>query len=265
MIRRISIFIFMLAMFYSCKHYLPGYNYKLFQDTPVYALAKAIESDNLSEMTRLVKEEKMDVNYREPKFGNNLLMLAIVNQKKETVQALLDLGADPNLRDTYNNDTALTVAVDYMESCNMDKVKLLIEHGADVNTEKINKQEMLKDSIYHTYHMTVLKMASSKKNCLDLVKYLVDKGANINFYTSYGGNGAITTALIHNNLGVALYLIKQPSTEIPDIVYIRDEGGKDEQKLSITDMLEEESYSSDPENQKYKEEILSYLKSIHKR
>ncbi|PQL94747.1 ankyrin repeat domain-containing protein [Apibacter adventoris] len=261
MIQRIYIFILMLVMFYSCKHYLPGYNYKLFQDTPVYTLSKAVESDNLSEMTRLVKEEKIDVNYREPKFGNNLLMLAIVNQKKETVQALLDLGADPNLKNFYSDDTSFTVALKYMESCNMDKVKLLIEHGADVNTRK----KYLREATNETYNETALSLASSKKNCVDLVKYLVAKGACVNDTLYYKGYGAITTALIHNNLEAALYLIKQPSTEIPDIVYIRDKGGKDEQKLSITDMLEEESYSSDPENQKYKEEILSYLKSIHKR
>lgn len=261
MIRRISIFIFMLAMFYSCRHYLPGYNYKLFKDTPVYALAKAVESNNLSEITRLVKEEKMNVNYREPKFGNNLLMLAIVNQKKETVQTLLDLGADPNLKNSYSDDTPFTVALKYMESCNMDKVKLLIEHGADVNTRKKYSRE----ETYETYNETALSLASSKKNCMDLVKYLVDKGAHVNDTLYYKGYGAITTALIHNNLEAALYLIKQPSTEIPDVVYIRDEGGKDEQKLSITDMLEEESYSPDSENQKYKEEILSYLKSINKR
>lgn len=261
MIQRISIFILMFSMFYSCKHYLPGYNYKLFKDTPVYALAKAVELDNLSEITRLVKEEKMDVNYREPKFGNNLLMLAIVNQQEKTVKALLDLGADPNLRDTYNNDTALTVAIDYMESCNLDKIKLLIEHGADVNTRKKYSREATNEY----YNQTVLSLASSKKNCMNLVKYFIDKGAHVNDTSYKEGNGAITTALIHNNLEAALYLIKQPSTEIPDIVYIRDEGGKDEQKLSITDMLEEENYSSDPENQKYKEEILSYLKSINKR
>ncbi|MDR2122352.1 MAG: ankyrin repeat domain-containing protein [Flavobacteriaceae bacterium] len=265
MIKKISIFLVILTTVNSCKHYLPGYDYELFKDTPVYQLAKAVESDDLLKINHLVKEEKMKVNYREPKFGNNLLMLAIVNQKEETVKTLLDLGADPNLKNTYSNDTALTVAIQYMESCNLDKIKLLVAHGADVNTEKFNKQEMLKDSIYHTYHVTVLKLAASKKSCINLVKYLVDKGANINLYASYEGDGGITSALIHNNLDVALYLIKHPSTKIPDVVYIRDQGGENEQKLSITDMLEEENYSSDPKKQKYKEEILSYLKSIDKR
>jgi ankyrin repeat protein len=234
MIQRISIFILMLSIYCSCKHYLPGYNYKLFKDTPIYSLAKAVESDNLSEMIRLVKEEKMNVNYREPKFGNNILMLAIVNQTKETVQTLLNLGADPNLRNSYSNDTSLTVAIKYMDNCNLNKVKLLVEHGADVNTRKKYSRE----ATYESYNETALSLASSKKKCIDLVKYLVDKGAHVNDTLYYKGYGAITSALIHNNLDVVLYLIKQPSTKIPDIVYIRDEGGKNERKLSITDMLE---------------------------
>jgi ankyrin repeat protein len=239
---------------------MPGYDYELFENTPVYKLARAVKSDDISEIIKLVKEDKMDVNYREPKFGNNLLMLAIVNQKTETVKTLLDLGADPNLRDTYSDDTALTVAIYYTDSCDLDKVKLLVDHGADVNTRKKYSREATNE----TFNATALSLASSEKNCIGVVKYLVDKGANINDTLYHKGYGAITNSLIHNNLDVALYLIKHPTTQIPDIVFIRD-GGKKEQKLSITDMLEEEDYSSDSTKQKYKEEILAYLRSIGKR
>jgi ankyrin repeat protein len=240
---------------------MPGYDYELFENTPVYKLAQAVQSDDLSEIIKLVKENKMDVNYREPKFGNNLLMLAIVNQKTETVKTLLDLGADPNLRDTYNDDTALTVAIYYTDSCDLDKVKLLVDHGADVNTRKKYSREATNE----TFNETALSLASSEINCIGVVKYLVEKGANINDTLYYKEYGAITSALIQDNLDVALYLIKHPTTQIPDIVYIRNRGREKERKLSITDMLEEDDYSSDSTKQKYKEEILAYLRSIGKR
>lgn len=55
-------------------------DFRLFQETPVWKLAKAVQDQKLSKIKRLVKEEKLDVDFQESKYGNTLLMLAVKNE-----------------------------------------------------------------------------------------------------------------------------------------------------------------------------------------
>ncbi|XP_075214295.1 mitochondrial disaggregase-like isoform X2 [Lycorma delicatula] len=55
-----------------------------------------------TELKRLIKEDKCDVNMRHP-LGWTLLHVAAINGKADNLKVLLDLGADPNLGDEYYN------------------------------------------------------------------------------------------------------------------------------------------------------------------
>lgn len=267
-LKHIFFYLIIMAVMNSCNYYMPGFDYKLFDDTPVKELAQAVKKDDLEKIEFLVKEKKMNINHPEPKFGNTLLSLAIVNQKAETVEALLKLGADPNQQKFKNTDTPFLNAVEFTDNqtCNSKKVKLLLDYGADVNSVFIDIRELRnggKQDIQHT-----ALMIACRNRCLNLVKLLIARGADINQYTYYEGYGSITSALMQDNLEIAKYIIVDKKARIPEYIFQREAGithvDDPAKRLTITDMLNESDYSNQPEKQKYKEEILSYLESIGK-
>jgi len=75
---------------------LLGNDYRLFQDTPAWILAKAVEDEDISKIKEEITEKKINIDFQEPRFGNSLLMLAIGNNQYKTAEELLKLGADPN-------------------------------------------------------------------------------------------------------------------------------------------------------------------------
>jgi len=247
---------------------MPGFDYSLFENTPVKELAQAVKRDNTEKIKFLISEKKMNVNYPEPKFGNTLLSLAIINQKVETVEVLLSLGANPNQQKFNNTDTPFLNAIEFTnkQSCNLDKVKLLLDYGVNINAMFIDIRDLggNKQNIQNT----ALMMACIN-GCLNLVKLLVEQGAKINQYTYYDGYGAITSALMQDNVEIAKYLIIEKKAEIPDYIFeVQAEVGyvgAPAKRKTITDILNESDYSKQPEKQKYKVEILNYLESVGKR
>jgi ankyrin repeat protein len=112
------IFIILLFCLTSCynqetlvdKSKLLGMDYRLYQSTPAWPLAKAVNSDDVGKIKDELLQKKVPVDYRESRFGNTLLMMVIYNSKYESVKTLLELGANPNLHDTYKGETAVIVA-----------------------------------------------------------------------------------------------------------------------------------------------------------
>ena len=102
--RCIPIIMFLSIMLASCidreapvdKSKLLGYDFRLFQGTIAWNLAKAVEDEAINEIRYEVLSKKIPIDYKEDRFGGTLLMLAVLNNKKESVKALLELGANPN-------------------------------------------------------------------------------------------------------------------------------------------------------------------------
>jgi len=251
-----------IALWCSCNtnNYLPGFDFKLFNGTPVWELAKAVEKEDVKQIELILKNPAVKVDFHEPKFGNTLLMLAVANNKKKSVKKLLEMGANPNEKDYYDNATPLIYACDnYSEDCDTAILKWMIDYHGDVNS--IQSIDRVENNGAHSFVMNTALMIAVENNCLEIIKVLINAGADINRYTYYEGYGAITSAIIQDNLEIVKYLIMDRQAKIPDYCYIRDKGGKDEQKLTITDMLNERNYEPGSSNQKYKEEIIKYLKS----
>lgn len=57
---------------------LLGKDYRLFQNTPLWTLAKAVKQENLAEIKRITSNDSLDLNYQEPKYGMTLLMLTVM-------------------------------------------------------------------------------------------------------------------------------------------------------------------------------------------
>lgn len=117
------------------KEHLLGYDFRLFQDTEAWDLAKAVKWQNTSEIRRQISEQKVPVDFREEQYGQTLLMLAIRSKKYHSIPVLLELGANPNIPyDSIKPGSQNAV----MLACDNDThpmvLKLLLKYGGDPNS-----------------------------------------------------------------------------------------------------------------------------------
>lgn len=157
----------------------------------------------------------VDINIREKTMGSTPLIVACSLEGTEAIiELLLSKGADVNIQGTHDGRTALIWA-----AANSKKaVELLLENGAEVNIKGVDGMTAFIQSIFgilsgsvttevcdlllkkgedinaqltdvNATGWTALMFASTNGN-LDLVKYLVSKGADVNLKAKDG-----TTAL----------------------------------------------------------------------
>ena len=190
------------------------------------------------DIAKLLIEEGTDVNIQD-KAGATALMYTARNTNYEMVEVLLKNGADVNIRD-ITGETALYYSIEHNsfgqenETENAIKIlNLLIKYGADVNTKndegtslldvsyrssKSENREMFKILVENGFNLesrindddsdyTPLMIAVYKED-YDMVKYLLDKGANPNAVN----NEKKTALMIANDEGnnnIAKLLIEQ--------------------------------------------------------
>ena len=125
----------------------------------------------------------LDVNCRDER-GRTGLMLACSYNNTEVVRLLLQSGADPNAR-SFEDWTALLSSAGDSE-VDLEIIKLLIEYGAQVNAQ-------------NEFETTPLVRACYWTDRTDIVKVLLDAGADINKsgaygndYQEYGGGNALS-------------------------------------------------------------------------
>ncbi len=234
--------------------YMPGFDFKLFRQTPVARLARAVETDDTAAIEKILRDKSIDVDYQEPKFGQALLALSIVNNKLGAAGKLLQHGASPNKR-TKHDTNALFDALTYTFNCDTIALKLLIRYGADVNAIHADTED------HNDLIETPLMAAIGPEDCIDRVKVLVAAGADINKCTYYPGYGALTDALIMENMDVVKYLIVDKNATIPKYCYKRDLDTSNIQYLTVTDMLNGGNYGTDSSRYRLRTEILVYMKS----
>jgi uncharacterized protein len=83
------IFICLLFCLTSCynqetlvdKSKLLGMDYRLYQSTPAWELAKAVKSGDIKKIKEEVVQKNVPVDYLESRFGHTLLMMAIYNSE----------------------------------------------------------------------------------------------------------------------------------------------------------------------------------------
>ena len=154
------------------KHRLAGYDYRLFQSTPAWDLAKAVQDGDVAKIREIRNSNPELINYQESKYGETLLMLTIFNRNYKSFQALLDNGADVNIYDKFNGSSAIIKA----SRNDVKYVKLLVEYGANVNDIQVGKRRP--DC---SVRWTPL-IAASRAGNFEVVKYLVENGADINYH-----------------------------------------------------------------------------------
>lgn len=182
----------------------------------------ACEKGN-EEMFNLLIENNADINEKSS-WGASALIYASEKGNINIMQYLIDNGIDVNGKADDNGDTPLLWAVTGQNP--YEASKLLIENGADINatndsgvapatilaasTPKVVK--LLKnngadlDTKFLDYYPPIAIAAGAGN--LEIVKALVENGANVNYYPNDINYTAIFHAIDQHNYEVAEYLFK---------------------------------------------------------
>ena len=246
------------------KSELTGRDYRLFQNTPAWELAKAVEDENTKKIDKIVSENPEIINYQESKYGNTLLMLTIMNQQLKPFKALLKRGADVNIHNTFDGTSSLIKACS-SKFYNITFVKMLIEYGADVNDVEIGERRKENGT-----RLTPL-IAASRTGRLDLVRFLVSKGADVNYQNEFG-QSALSKSVMVDEYKVAYYLLQNGADYNRPIYYrfdnsvpIEKRDPKDKGKpMYLWDVLKEDLSEFGTSEYKYKMRIIDFLKSKDK-
>jgi len=140
------------------------------------ALVEAAIMNHAETMNTLL-ERGADVNARDTSSGETALVRIAWMGHTDTLKMLLDKGADVNAGDN-NGETALTWAAYAGHS---DTVKILIDHGADVNAR------------LHTTGETPLILVALR-GYTEIVEALLAHGADVNAQNEINGETALMRA-----------------------------------------------------------------------
>jgi hypothetical protein len=236
------------------KSKLMGNDYRLFQSTPAWTLAKAVEKGDINKIKEEVAQKKVAVDFQETQYGQTLLMLAIINSEYETVKMLLELGANPNLHDNFKGETPVIVAA---KNDDLKYLKLLLEYKGDPNSiENVFSGPNLRINKLRNSALTAC-ISSRKKNTLEKVKLLVDAGADIHFTKKGVIQSAFGQSLMSEQMDIALYLIEKGADYTKPITPTGIEGDD----VSVLYLLRSTVTELDSYQSKKKMELIAFLKS----
>lgn len=241
------------------KQDLTGGDYRLFQNTPAWDLAKAVQDENEKKINEIVSKDPKLINYQEPKFGNTLLMLTIMNQQIKPFKTLLENKADVNIHNTYEGTSALIEACSFKQY-NTKFAEILLQNGANVNDVQTDKTEPDK--------VKTALMKAAKTGKLDLVVLLVKNGADVNYQNEYE-QSALSESAIIDRYEISYYLLQngadykrpifyRPDYSIPSEKQNPNDKGK---PMYLVDVLREDFFEFDTDEYKYKMKIVDFLKS----
>ncbi len=132
--------------------------------------------------------------------NNTALNRAVINEDKELIKLLLNNKAQID----HQEDQVEAPLITAVTMNNLNMVKFLIEE-CNANIEIKNEIEKHAFSVF--YGNTALMFAAYQGN-IDILKYLIDKGANINHQNSNGDTALTLTVICSNNKEIIKTLIK---------------------------------------------------------
>jgi ankyrin repeat protein len=222
------------------KNKLLGADYRLFQDTPVWNLAKAVWDDDVDKIDKEVKNNPKVINYQESKYGKTLLHLSIYNDNYKAFKELLKLGANPNISDSSHCTSPLIEASESFDN-KFKYAEELVKYKADVNYVECNDGKEAQKM-----NRTPLITASSHGH-LEIVKILIKNGANIN----YDKSSALSSAVLGDHYDVILYLLQQ-GADCSKLLYKKG-GGDNLTDIYMKNWIEDEADHSAKEYSEIKE------------
>ena len=227
---------------------------RLYQSTPAWSLAKAVMDEDLEKIKEEITINRIPVDYQELRFGNTLLMVAILNGKYQSSKALLQLGANPNLHNNSSGTNAVILAA-WVEDSNY--LKLVLEYKGDPNSiENIFPKPNSTDTPFRFSALTSAVNSYGDKG-LEKVKLLLEAGADIN----YSEKGIIQTvlgeSLIQGKMDIAMGVIEKGA----DYKVLITSNSGEAKELSVLHLLRSNYIELDSEQYIKKMEIVSFLKT----
>lgn len=176
------------------------------------ALARAAQHGS-NEAIKLLIKHNANINFK-TKWPP--LILASCNRQTKTVQLLIELGADVNVRDNHNNSTALHHAA--LNNWT-DIIKLLLEANCDLNLKDnwgktamqethVNISTEAKSLLKNYKYKNLVYKAIKENNFSNLKKYLLKIGTVC--FKDKNNNNLLHYAFKENNIEIAklIYSIK---------------------------------------------------------
>ena len=184
-----------------------GDDFRLYKHTPAWSLAKAVEDEDTTEISKQVLQMHISVDYRDPEYKQTLLMLATRTNKIESVKKLLELGANPN---AHNDSTKYFGQSAVLLACRFTRpsskiLALLLKYGGNPNSTACGVQE---NGLGEIVPIRDFALSAAVFSSFEKVKLLVDAGANINYATSTE-NCAIENCMIFDRMDIMLYLLQK--------------------------------------------------------
>ena len=184
-----------------------GDDFRLYKHTPAWSLAKAVEDEDTTDISKQVLQMHISVDYRDPEYKQTLLMLATRTNKIESVKKLLELGANPN---AHNDSTKYFGQSAVLLACRFTRpsskiLALLLKYGGNPNSTACGVQE---NGLGEIVPIRDFALSAAVFSSFEKVKLLVDAGANINYATSTE-NCAIENCMIFDRMDIMLYLLQK--------------------------------------------------------
>lgn len=240
------------------KSELKENDYRLFKETPAWDLAKAVKNADEKKIKELTNHQPALINYQEPKYGNTLLMLTVMNQQFKPFVILLNNHADVDIHNTFDGSSAIIEAVKY-QWFDIKFVKTLVSYGANVNDVSTRGNEN------HSSISALMSAVSSGKK--EFVEYLVDKGADVNYRNSDNCFTALTEAMMTDKYEIGYYLLLRGADYIRPLFYrpdysipmeLQDSNNKGE-PIYLANFLRENFFELYTKEYKYKMLIVTFL------
>lgn len=275
-----SLYCFIVILFSSCikSDKSSDFNYsdyEKFAKTPVAELAEYVDIGDTAKICEFLKVHPELIDYQEPYHKMTLLAMTVINQKRATFpyslisstsnglsmnkgqvnsfHCLLNHGASVNTVDIDGN-TPLMEACD-CDIYSVDIVKDLIRHHATVNYTIPDKYA---DRLGNS---TPLQNAIRNRR-LDIVKVLVENGADINYKDKFN-NTPLGLSPHDCNFDITLYLLEKGADyNIPyKIESITSEGNQIDTCITLAEDLKYYTFPLESEDYKNKMQVVRFLKS----
>ena len=219
---------------------------RLYENTPAWELAKAVNELDTRRVSELCREDPSLVGFQEPRFGQTLLEWATYTNKYESVKALVEAGADPNLQ-SNDGTSAFIHSADIDETT--DYLELLLRFGGDVNAVAVPKDGKNQQQLR-------TPLIAAARSSLANVRLLVEAGADVN-YTNEQHQSALHEACDFNRIEIVRYLIIERQAD-PRILMLRTLNGD---SLFVHHLLRNMLFPLDSREYQVKMEVVDYLKT----
>lgn len=156
---------------------------------------------------------------------NTILMASVIHKQKESAKLLIKHGANLNIKNSNGYD-ALLIATEFYD---YEYVKLLVDNGADIKTKNQNN-----------FNLLILVSLRNSPDTITEAKYFIDKGINVNDFTNQGKT-ALTFACTTRNLELVKLLVENGAninatdfegfTALMHVVYYNENYGDDKSNI----------------------------------